>query len=72
MVSQICTLWPLWFHRDLFICSRMQPECPDIPSFAHFDEFFLQSDATHMPRWLPANRRRLPANRRGLLSTLFN
>ena len=24
VVSQICTLWPLRFHRDLFICSRMQ------------------------------------------------
>ena len=37
MVGQICTLWPLWFHQDFFIFNLMQPVCPDIPSFAHFD-----------------------------------
>ena len=54
VVSQICTLWPSWFHQEFFIFSLMQPVCPDIPSFAHFDDccftskFFLKSDATHM------------------------
>ena len=38
MVSQICTLWPLRFHEELFIFNLMQPVCPDIPSFAHFDD----------------------------------
>ena len=76
VVSQICTLWPLRFHQEFFVFSVMRPECPDIPSFAGFDDFFFKSYATHMSRWLPsnhprlpANRRRLPANRRWLPST---
>ena len=45
VVSQICTLWPLRFHHEF---SLMQTECPDIPSFAHFDKYFFWSDATHV------------------------
>ena len=41
MVSQICTLWPLRFHQECFIFGLMQPECPNIPSFAHCDESFF-------------------------------
>ena len=32
-------LWPLQIHQEFFIFTLMQPECPDIPSFAHFAEF---------------------------------
>ena len=73
MVSKICPLWPLRFHQEFFIFSLMQPACPNIPSFAHFDDccftsnvFFFNSDATHMSRWLPTNHRQLPSNRRRL------
>ena len=58
-----CTLWPVRFHQECLTFSLMQPACPDIPSFAHFDDccftsnFFFQSDATHMSRWLPSDRR---------------
>ena len=91
MVSQICTLWPLQFHQECFILSLMQPKYPDIPSFADFDDccfnrIFFYTDATHMFRWLPSNRRRLlatrcrspsnhrrlPANRHRLPSTSAN
>ena len=41
VVSQISTLWPLRFHQECFIFSLMQSECPDIPSFAHLDEFWF-------------------------------
>ena len=42
VVSQICALWPWRFHQEFSIFSLMQPKCPDIFSFAHFDEFFFQ------------------------------
>ena len=72
MVSQICTLWPLRFHQELFVFIRMQPACPDIPNFAHFDDCcftrnFFFSDATDMSRWLPSNRRWLPSTKNNLV-----
>ena len=85
MVSKICTLWPLLYHQEFSIFNLMQPVCPDIRSFAHFDDchftsfLFFNSDATHMSRWLPSNRRWLPTNYRRLPtnccrlpSTFFN
>ena len=42
VVSQICTLWTLRFHH--FIFSLLQPVCPDIPSFAHFDDCCFTSN----------------------------
>ena len=37
VVGQICIFWGS--TRNFFIFSLMQPECPNIPSFAYFDEF---------------------------------